>query len=167
MMGGVPLFVPNQIEERLRFEYSHGLDDYEFHGWYFVPKLQLWVMTDKLSKVLPEEQIRKDGKQLRELVIAAAIDMTDQQAIDMLKDDETLMEYYLTRKFTDWHSREREILFTEDGKDNINALKDPEIRAKYTQLTGEITMGRPLRKCLFEYEKFDRMLSLEYYLHNN
>lgn len=167
MMGGVPLFVPNQIEERLRFEYSHGLDDYEFHGWYFVPKLQLWVMTDKLSKVLPEEQIRKDGKQLRELVIAAAIDMTDQQAIDMLKDDETLMEYYLTRKFTDWHSREREILFTEDGKDNINALKDPEIRAKYTQLTGEITMGKPLRKCLFEYEKFDRMLSLEYYLHNN
>lgn len=157
MMGGVPLLVPNQIEERLRFEYEKGLTDFEYNGWYFVPKLQLWVMTDKLAKVLPQEAITKDGKQNRELVILGAQEMSDEQALKMLEDDEILMEYYLTHKLTSWHSEEKKYLFTEDGKDNKNLLKDVEAKSNYISLTGQIHMNKPLRKCLYEYEAFDRI----------
>lgn len=156
-MGGVPLYVPNQIESRLRFEYSKGLVDYEYHGWYFVPKLQLWVTVDKLAKVLPEEATHFEGKRNRELVIAATIAMTDEQALAMLEDDETLMEYYLTHRLTGLHTEEKKYLFDKEGKDNLKALKDPEFQAKYAALTGHIQMLKPLHKCLFEYERFDRV----------
>lgn len=158
MLGGVPIFVPNSIEARLRFEYPKGLDDYEYNGWYFVPKLKLWVMKNKLSKVVPESQITRDGQQIREMIIDAAISLTDQQAADMLKDDDILMEYYLTHKHTEWHLQEKELLFDVEGKDNMMAFKDPKLRAKYTELTGQIKMDKPMRKCLYEYERFDREL---------
>lgn len=158
MMGGVPLYVPNQIEERLRFEYEKGLSDYEFQGWYFVPKLQLWVMTSKLDGIFSPDAINKDGKQNRELVILACQEMTDEQALKMLEDDEILMEYYLTHKLTGWHVDEKKFLFTEDGKDNKELFKKAALRAEYVQLTGQIAMNKPMRKCLYEYEAFDRVL---------
>lgn len=155
-LSGVPVFAPSNIEQRMRFLYSKGLTDYEYNGWYFVPKLQLWIMTDKLLKVLPGHLIMRDHEPNREMMIQAARDISDEHALGLLEDDETLLEYYLTSKYTDWHLQEKQILFDEFGSDNPSALDNPEIRARHNRLTGQISFDKPMRKCLFEYETYDR-----------
>lgn len=158
MMGGVPLYVPNQIEERLRFEYSKGLDSPEFKDWYFVPKLQLWVMKRKLMEIFTKEDYSNDKGDfdMRKMIDLVA-EMTDAQGLALLKDDEILREYYLTNKFTEWHMVEKTFLFDNEGKDNFTALNDPHIRRRYNTFVGTAHMGKPLRKCLYEYEVFDRI----------
>lgn len=158
MMGGVPVFVPNQIEERLRFEYSKGLDSYEFKDWYFVPKIQLWVMARKLLPLFKKEDYTDaKGNTDSAKVVVLAKEMSDQKALELLQDDEILREYYLTSKYTDWHMEESAILFTSEGKDNRTALDDEKTRNKYDKLVGKISLDKPLRKCLYEYEQFDRL----------
>lgn len=157
MMGGVPLYVPHQIEDRLRWEYRKGLDDYEFKDWYFVPKLQLWLMKDQLVKYFKESDYKNDKNEFdKGKMINRVKEMSDAEGLKLLKEDDILAEYYFTSKLTDWHLHEKLILFTKDGKDNLTALDDPVTRRNYNDLVGQIAFDKPLRKCLFEYETFDR-----------
>ncbi|GEQ71902.1 hypothetical protein JCM33374_g5588 [Metschnikowia sp. JCM 33374] len=158
MMGGVPVYIPNEIERRLRWEYKRGLDDYEFHDWYFVPKLQLWIMKNKLTKLFKEEEYQNEQNHFDiQKMVARVKAMSDEEGLQLLEDDEILSEYYFTSRLTDWHLLEKSILFTNDGKDNATALEDPLTRQMYDHLVGKVKFSKPLRKDLFEYERFDRL----------
>lgn len=158
MMSGVPLYVPNEIEERLRWEYSGGLDKYEFQGWYFVPKLQLWVMYQKISRLFDEKDVKnEDGDLDIDKMVDKVKSMTDSQALQLLEDDEILAEYYQTATFSGWHTQERQILFDAEGRDNRSAFEDPNTRNIYNHLVGKVSFTKPLRKCLYEFEAFDRI----------
>ncbi|OBA22037.1 hypothetical protein METBIDRAFT_40019 [Metschnikowia bicuspidata var. bicuspidata NRRL YB-4993] len=157
MMGGVPLYIPNQISDRLKWEYSHGTDSYEFHDWFFVPKLQLWITKDKLTAIFNEEDYQnEDGNFDIQTMVTRIQAMDDDDGLELLEDDETLAEYYLTSKFTDWHLHEKAILFTNEGKDNTTAFEDPRTLEMYNNLVGKVGFSKPLRNSLFEYEAFER-----------
>ena len=36
MLTGIPVLVPHEITNRLKFEYSKGLSSFEFSGWLFI-----------------------------------------------------------------------------------------------------------------------------------
>lgn len=157
MLSGVPVFVPQQIEKRLTFGYSKGLDDYEFHGWLYVPSINLWVQKEKVTNVVDKSEYMKDGKEDRDLLIEATKNLDDDQTYDILaNDDDILIEYFLTRDVTDFHMDEMNFLFDRTGRDSPK-LSVPSVRARYEALTKNIRMQAPMRKCLFEYERFDRM----------
>lgn len=157
MMGGVPLFVPNKIEERLRFEYKTGLDKYEYGGWIFVPKLQLWVMKDDLTDIMTDEEKKKDGREDLEKIVEFAKTMSEESLIDLLNgNDNILREYYLTKELSDWHMKEKRILIQEDGDDIHNLVENEDLRKRYEKLITEVSLRPPLRMCLYEYEYFER-----------
>ncbi|KAJ8140545.1 hypothetical protein OY671_006269 [Metschnikowia pulcherrima] len=158
MIGGVPTFIPNQIEARLNWEYDRGLVDYEFHDWYFVPKLQLWVAKDKLTRIFNDDEYQNEEKQFDiQKMVDRVRAMSDEDGLRLLQDDEVLTEYYLTSRYTEWHMHEKGLLFTEDGRDNTTALDDHNTRREYNELVGSVKFSRPLRKALFEYEAYDRL----------
>lgn len=156
MMGGVPVYVPNQIEARLRWEYSKGLDDYEFNSWYFVPKLQLWIMKEKILTVFRSNEFTRHGQFDKDKLISRIRRMSDEEGLKLLEDDEILAQYYMTHKLTDWHDVEKNFLFGTKSKDNLEALQNDEIRGQYNKHVGKVKFSKPLRKCFFEYETFDR-----------
>ncbi|KAM9905082.1 hypothetical protein OXX69_007315 [Metschnikowia pulcherrima] len=158
MMGGVPMYIPNQISARLRWEYEHGLDRFEYRGWFFVPKLQMWITREKLvTHFAKSDYSNGENRFDAQKMVARIKDMSDEDGLRLLQDDEILAEYYLTSKSTDWHEREKSFLFTSDGKDNVIALEDPSTRRAYDDLVGEIGFTKPFRKALYEYEVFDRL----------
>lgn len=157
MMGGVPLFVPNKIEERLRFEYKTGLDSYEYGGWIFVPRLQLWVMKEELTKVLTDEEKLRDGKEDTEKIVDSVKSMSEDTVVKLLQSsDNILKEYYLTKKLSDWHQKEKSILIQEDGDDVHDLMENEDLRKKYENLITEVSLRPPLRMSLYEYEHFER-----------
>ncbi|GEQ71899.1 hypothetical protein JCM33374_g5585 [Metschnikowia sp. JCM 33374] len=158
MLGGVPVYIPSAVERMLRLEFKTGLDEYEFHDWYFVPKLQLWIMKNKLAKLFNEEDYLNHEKHFDiQKMVACVKAMNDEEGLRLLKDDEILSEYYLTSRFTNWHLLEKSLLLTTDGKDNITALEEPRARQRYNRLVGKVKFSKPFRKDLFEYERFDRL----------
>ncbi|GEQ71904.1 hypothetical protein JCM33374_g5590 [Metschnikowia sp. JCM 33374] len=158
MMGGVPLYVPHEIRERLEWEYSRGLTSYEYRGWYFVPKLQLWVMKEKLLWLFNKEDYQNDEQKFdKNKMVELVKALSDDEAMRLLEDDDILTEYYFTCQLTDWHMHEKTFLFTAEGKDNVAGMDDPSTRKSYNNLVGKVKFSKPLRKALFEYENFERM----------
>ncbi|PSK38894.1 hypothetical protein C7M61_002199 [Candidozyma pseudohaemuli] len=156
MISGVPVFIPQQIENRLRFSYKKGLEDYEFNGWLFVPSIGLWLPKEKVIEVLEKAEYTREGKEEKELLIEATKNLTEEQILKLLQDDDTLVEYFFTVDYTEFHSKEMDFLFDKNGKDS-KKLQVASVRNRYKELTKNINMRSPMRKCLFEYEKYDRI----------
>lgn len=157
MLSGVPVFIPQQIEKRLVFAYSKGLDDYEYNGWLFVPSINLWVRKNKVTDVLDKNEYMMNNKENRDLLIEATKNLDEEQTYEILSnDDDILIEYYLTHDVTEFHMEEMNFLFDRSGRDSTK-LAVPSVRRRYQTLTKTIQMQSPMRKCLFEYERFDRL----------
>lgn len=157
MMNGEPVFIPNKVEERLRFEYETGLDKYEFNGWIFVPQLQLWVLKSNLMKILTDEETHKDETEDIETIVNSVKNLSSERIIKLLQsNDDILKEYFLSKDLAEWHMKEKNVLFDNNGKDRIDVFEDSERKQYYEELVGEISMRSPMRMCLYEYEKFER-----------
>lgn len=157
-IGGVPVYIPSVITDRLVFEYPEGLTRREFHGWYFVDKLNLWVHQDQLVKVFRDQDIKNDeGNYDIDKLMDAVRDISDSTVLRLLdSDDELLVEYYLTKELTDFHALERQYLFNGD-LDNKALNEDTELKTKYNELVSGIKMSKPLRKPLWDYENLERL----------
>lgn len=157
MLGGVPVFIPHTITDRLIFEYSKGLLDYEFHDWYFVSRLSLWLRKEQLVAVFGADEVSDENGVNREMLLEKVAHMTDDQAMLLLQNDNILIEYYLTKEVTDLHNQERQLLFDSQGRDNKKLETDSDVQEEYNKLVGLFRMSKPIRKALFDYEHFDRV----------
>lgn len=83
--------------------------------------------------------------------------MTDAQVLRLLEDDLILVEYYLTKQFSDIHARERKYLFDHLGRDNTALIGDKRSKQEYNKLTSTFKMKKPLRKALFDFENIERL----------
>ena len=157
MMGGVPLYVPSTISDRLTFEYSEGLSKYEFNNWFFVRRLNLWLQKDVIAAAFKKEEVFNDNDTIDNGKLLAKIAaMTDDEVLGLLdNDDDVLVEYYLTKKLTDTHLKERSFLF--DPLERDNSLEDEKIKESYNKLTSTFKMSKPLRKPLYDYEMLERL----------
>lgn len=175
MLGGVPVFLPFDITNRLMFEYPKGITNLEFHSWYYIPKLRLWVEKARLTAAFDDNDFRKmtneekgqvDGEKLHELIL----DITEEQVLDLLKkDDAILCEFYKTKKFTDVHEKEKGFLFSFQEVTNAEGEKHKSIsdklisgneHDKYAKFVhDEIKMATPpLRKSFYQFEYVDQPL---------
>lgn len=158
-LGGVPVYIPSVITDRLVFEYPEGLTKREFHGWYFVDRLNLWVTQDQLVKVLNEKEIKnQDGNYDIDKILHAIEIMSDHTVLNLLdSDDHLLVEYYLTKDLTELHTLEKQYLFDGD-KDNSALMHDTNLKTKYNELVSKIKMSQPLRKSLWDYENLEHAI---------
>ncbi|ODV64748.1 hypothetical protein HYPBUDRAFT_145585 [Hyphopichia burtonii NRRL Y-1933] len=158
LIGGVPVYVPLTITDRLIFEYSKGLSSYEFRDWYFVNRLNLWLRKEQIAKAFPHYDIlNKDGNVDKDLLLNKINHMSDNEVLKLLEDDDILVEYYLTKEVTDTHAREKEFLFDSMGRDNSNLDQDLKLKEEYNQLTSTFKMSKPLRKALWDFENLERL----------
>lgn len=152
MIGGVPVYVPNDIMSMLNHEYAKGTTSYVFDGYYYVPILRLWVKDDKLQ-VLLELKNLKDLNQ--DQMIDLVQHLTIEDKIKLLEaHDDLLIEYYLTHKYTQLHEIEKKFMLDPSLQYSITDLKS---NTEYHQLTSKFKMGKPLRKPLFDYEYVERL----------
>mmetsp|Transcript_5678 Transcript_5678/g.6749 ORF Transcript_5678/g.6749 Transcript_5678/m.6749 type:complete len:811 (-) Transcript_5678:9581-12013(-) len=158
MMGGVPVYIPLTITDRLIFEYAKGLSSYEFNDWYFVHKINLWLRKEQIAAVFDENEIRNnEGNIDKDKLLVRISKMTDAQVLKLLEDDIILVEYYLTKQYTDIHARERKYLFDHLGRDNTALKDDKRSKQEYNKLTSTFKMKKPLRKALFDFENIERL----------
>ena len=146
MLQGIPVFIPQEINSRLQFEYERGLSEFEYADWYFVKQLNLWIHGEHLSQVLPHELIMDEpGKINKEKVLIQLDLLTDEIVLKLLDIDEILIEYYKTKKYTDFHDLEMEYMLVGDHK-------------RYEELVEGYfkKMDPPLRKALWDYENLER-----------
>lgn len=160
MMGGVPVYIPSTITNRLKFEYSKGLSRYEYGGWYFVSVLNLWIqetyIIDTFSKTnfYKEDDIEKVDK---EKVTNFVQNMTEEDALSLLEVTDVLVEYYLTKKHTDTHTLESIFLFDRTGNDTNFLAQTPHFKEIYNELTSTFKIApKPLRKCLYDFENIEK-----------
>lgn len=178
-MSGVPLYVPNQISERLTFEYPSGMINTEFHDWHFVPKVNLWVSAESVKTAFDANDYKKgDAKDMRTRLTNLVLDMTDEEVFMLLQNNEAILtEYYLTRNLTSMHAKEKEFLF-EKNKPEIQhkfqrplTMIDKQIKGKekksYDNFVNEnMKMTKPLRKPLFQYEHIEQPQHHHEYINN-
>ncbi|EGV65592.1 hypothetical protein CANTEDRAFT_101612 [Yamadazyma tenuis ATCC 10573] len=159
MMGGVPVFIPSTITNRLVFEYSEGLTNLEFHDWYFVHGLNLWLKNDIVGSIFADEEVKNpEGEYDREKMLRRIAKMDDSDIFNLLDTyDEVLMEYYLTKDLTDYHDMEKQYLFDSYGRDNKKLDLDPHMKDEYNQFVSTFKMSKPLRKSLWDYENIERI----------
>lgn len=151
MIGGVPVYVPNDIMSMLNHEYSQGTTAYYFEDYFYVPILRLWIKKDKLQVLL-------EAKGLKNLSDDQMVDLikhlTAEDKLKLLEShDEILIEYYLTHKYTQLHEIEKKFMLDHTLQYSMTDLKD---KHDYHQLTSNFKMGKPLRKSLFDYEYIER-----------
>lgn len=156
MLGGVPVYIPATITDRLVFEYSRGLTRYEFGGWFFVPRLNLWLRTEQVAQAFSHlDIVNKEGNIDRNLLVKKLGQMTDRECMKLLDNDEILVEYYLTRELTDLHAQEKQYLFDTLGRDNAALNDNRELKERYNELTSTFKMRKPLRKPLWDFENLE------------
>ncbi|RLV88922.1 Uncharacterized protein JA1_005437 [Spathaspora sp. JA1] len=154
MLQGVPVFIPSTITPRLMFEYQEGLNWFEFNGWYFVNKLNLWIKQDKLAAIYDIREISNDDNISidKSKLLDRVKNMSDEEVYQLLQlHDDILVEYYLTKNLTDLHAQESMYLFDETGRDNIREVMLPR------DVTDQFVMHRPMRKALYDYENIERV----------
>lgn len=148
MMTGIPVLVPHEISNRLTFEYSKGLSSFEFSGWFFIKKLNLWVHKSDLEPLIekPDESFKITNEYLIE-----QFESYDKILELLDSNQEILQEYYLTKSLTHFHDFQKTILFDENGLDK------PLDQTKYQTYKKEFKLMRPLRKALYDYENIERV----------
>ncbi|KAG7663435.1 uncharacterized protein J8A68_003087 [[Candida] subhashii] len=157
MLSGIPVFIPPKIIFRMSFAYRDGLSSYEFGGWYFVDRLNLWIKEQYFIPLFKFEEITMNGMVESQKLLDKVMSMTDDQVLRLLENDEILTEYYLTKNLTELHSQEIKYLFDDRGRDNIWLSKNQDSVKKYNELTKEFKLGKPLRKSLYYYENIERL----------
>ena len=186
MLGGIPVFVPNQIETILQQEYEQGLESYEYEGFFFVDALGLWIHHSKMEFLFPNEDLyakKKGRKKVKsnsknkkiknantnnldiEKFTRLVKGITEEQVVKLLENDQDiLLEYYLTRQATSIHKQELTHLFHMENGTNtaigdISGMKtNREIMndGEYHRLTSSFKFQKPFRRPLFNYEQIDR-----------
>ncbi|KAK6457839.1 LicD family-domain-containing protein [Scheffersomyces xylosifermentans] len=153
-IGGVPVYVPNDIMSMLNHEYSQGTAIYHFQGYYYVPCLRLWVLEDRIKKIFNEDKYMVGNEIDKDKLLQLIVDMRPEQKLTLLEsDDELLIEYYLTQKQTALHEVEKKFML--DPSLKFSTL-DLHSNYDYHQLTSKFKMSKPFRKSLFDWEYFER-----------
>lgn len=152
MIGGVPVYVPNDIMSMLNHEYAKGTKSYHFGDYFYVPILRLWITKAKLTPLLESKGI--DPKEIKK---GQMVDLLKHLTVDdklkiLESNDEVLMEYYLTHKITHLHEIEKKFMLDHSLQHSITDVDS----VGYRQLTLRFNMGTPLRKALFDYEYIER-----------
>ena len=135
-MSGVPLYVPNQISERLTFEYINGMVSTEFKDWHFVPKLNLWVSADDVKAAFDANDYKVGGSvvALRTRLTNLVLEMSDEEVYMLLKHNEAILsEYYATRNLTSMHAEEKKFLFEEADPNEPRNFKRPLADAAFAE----------------------------------
>ncbi|KAI5953343.1 hypothetical protein KGF54_002714 [Candida jiufengensis] len=154
MIGGVPVYVPNDIMSMLNNEYSGGTRSYYFDGYYFVPCLRLWLQESKLKNLFRDKYQSKTKESEQEKIIELIKKMNNDDKLKLLEqNNDILIEYYLTHKLTNLHNNEKKFMLDHSLQLSISNLKENE---KYHELTSRFKMGPPLRKSLYDFEYFER-----------
>lgn len=159
MLGGVPVFIPNDVMSLLNYEYSKGTSSYYFSGYYYVPCLRLWLREERLTFLFLEEDYRDGDKVDIDKFIELVKNMSVDIKLKLLEqDEEILIEYYLTHKHTALHEIEKKFMFDASSQHLILDLHE---NPEYHQLTSRFKMAKPLRKPLFDYEHIERLKHAE------
>lgn len=154
MISGVPAYVPNDIMVMLNYEYDAGTTAYYFEGYYYVPQVRLWLKEDQLTFLFDQSKFKDGDKVNPDKLVALIRKMTIDHKVKLLESsDDILIEYYLTQKYTAYHEIEKRLMLDPSLQNSILDLKD---KTEYHQLTSKFHMGKPLRKCLFDYEYIER-----------
>lgn len=167
MLSGIPAHIPNQITKRLRFEYPSGLARAEFANWFFIPRLRLWLKREQLTAVLDDNDTRfynprHDPIYDNDKIMSVVLEITDEELYKLFESDPTLLgEYYLTRDLTAFHEKEAGFLFDKQYNDQGEvSVEDKsfleDLNSQYSELLSNIKYSQPLRKPLFQYEKYDQ-----------
>ncbi|KAG7661163.1 uncharacterized protein J8A68_005336 [[Candida] subhashii] len=152
-LQGVPVFIPPKVVYKLVFEYGEGFQEPEFHDWYFVPRLNLWIKKHDLIPVFDPEDITSNGKVNKDKLLYKVRRMTDEEVLKLLENDEILVEYYLTKDLTELHTKEMTYLFDNLGRDNILLGEEEQAMKEYRDLTRQFSFKKPLKKSLYSYEQ--------------
>ncbi|EGW34880.1 uncharacterized protein SPAPADRAFT_145464 [Spathaspora passalidarum NRRL Y-27907] len=161
MISGVPVYVPNDILSMLNHEYSVGTKSYYFDGYYYVPVLRLWLQEERLLVLFKPEQYESSSDDTRhEKIINLIKQLGEEEKLKLLEsNEETLMEYYLTHKFTTFHEVEKKFMLDHSLQSSIQDLSG---NSEYHQLTSKFKMSnKPMRKSLYDYEYFERFEHME------
>ncbi|EGV64664.1 hypothetical protein PSN45_005003 [Yamadazyma tenuis] len=152
MIGGVPVYVPNDIMSMLNHEYPKGTTSYQFEDYFYVPILRLWLKRDRLQVLLDDKGLKDINlDQMTEFLKGLTVD----DKVKLLEThDSVLIEYYLTHKHTQLHEIEKKFMLDPTLQYSILDLKD---NYDYHQLTSNFKMGSPLRKSLYDYEYIERL----------
>lgn len=155
MIGGVPVYVPNDIMSMLNNEYLAGTRSYYFGGYYYVPCLRLWLQVNKIKPIFkPEQYEAKTKVREREKLTELIKNIDDEGKLRLLEmHEDVLIEYYLTHKLTSLHEIEKKFMLDHTLQQLMFDLLD---KVEYHQLTSRFKMGSPLRKSLFDFEYFER-----------
>ncbi|KAI5950272.1 hypothetical protein KGF54_005229 [Candida jiufengensis] len=150
-LQSIPVFIPNEIKQRLTFEYPKGLTSYEYSDWYFVKFLQLWIHKDNLNLNFENyKKLKKDSTNDYEWdknkIIEDLEQISNEKILELLKNKEILYEFFKTFNYTNLHEKEM-IYFDEDLDD------DDENLIRYEELVDMFkTFNPPLRSSLWEFE---------------
>ncbi|KAI5953342.1 hypothetical protein KGF54_002713 [Candida jiufengensis] len=156
-LGGVPVYVPNNIEQLLKTEYGEkGLKSYTYGGFVFVDILNLWIPEKQL------EFLKKPGQDIIETVQ----NLTEEDKMWILqRNPDILAEYYITSNSTEFHKLEMINFFnlsfngTNTKMCDVGEMYSSEeisTNEKFHNLSSTIKYGKPFRKSIFNYEKIDR-----------
>ncbi|EDK43427.1 conserved hypothetical protein [Lodderomyces elongisporus NRRL YB-4239] len=155
MIGGVPVYVPNDVMSMLNNEYSGGTKSLYFDGYYYVPCLRLWLQANKVKSIFKPEQYESKTKEgEREKLISLIKNLDDEGKLRLLElNEDVLIEYYLTHKITSLHEVEKKFMLDHSLQQLMFDLLE---KVAYHELTSRFKMGSPLRKSLYDFEYFDR-----------
>ena len=171
MLGGVPLYIPNNIESILKDEYLEGMSSYTYRGYYYVDKMNLWIHGLNLTFLFEEDPMIKqnfkhsDGKLIEDRFTELVKEMDDAKVLKLIENNEDiLLEYYLSKDVTDIHKRELSYIFNmPNGVDSLmsevkSQLPSEELdtNVDYHKLTSTFKFRKPFRRPLFNYEYIDR-----------
>lgn len=164
LLNGVPVFIPNQLLERLTYEYPKGLTSLNYKDWYFIRKLGLWLQTDDLYFALNNTEALKAPTSLEEKIAfdRTIENMSDEMAYKLMHSEDSIFyEFCKNAELKSVHEKELNILFEDKitydgnktGTQQVNFDDDPNARKDYRRLASkEFHIRSPRFFSLFQLE---------------
>ena len=166
MLNGVPCYITNHIVQNLKREYRSGITRKQYQDYIFSNKLNIWIHTLVLAEALEKNDYINSSGNISNLQMKFLIDeMTDDQIFQMLSNnDQLLLDYQLARNARKFHAEELKYLttFTSKGR----AIDNDDITEEYKELLDIVTLHKPFRESLFEYERVNGRLDTFYEEYN-